>query len=135
MRKLLEELKGKSIDGNLLIPECIFHLQRVTIPLFNEKMLLFRTLSSISFDSHSYSLLQSAELIFTALNKFRVVSFSVSDSQNVCASQLNYSCEGKPITYVPTRRGLSLSQRNLELHKEVDETCLSSSYCLMQFYN
>ena len=82
MRKLLEELKGKSIDGNLLIPECIFHLQRVTIPLFNEKMILFRTLSSMSFGSQSSSFLQSAELIFTALNTFRVDSFSFSDSQN-----------------------------------------------------
>ncbi len=135
MRKLLEELKGKSIDGNLLIPECIFHLQRVTIPLFNEKMILFRTLSSMSFGSQSSSFLQSAELIFTALNTFRVDSFSFSDSQNVCALRLHYTCEGKPITYIPTRRGLALSQRNLELGTIADETCLSSSYCLIQAYN
>lgn len=134
MRKLLEELKGKSIDGNLLIPECIFHLQRVTIPLFNEKMILFRTLSSMSFGSQSSSFLQSAELIFTALNTFRVDSFSFSVLR-MCVHCGFYTCEGKPITYIPTRRGLALSQRNLELGTIADETCLSSSYCLIQAYN
>ena len=70
-------IKGNPVSQYFILPSQLFEVKQAMIPLYNEKMTLFRSLGSVSFSPLLPSLLlRTAEQIFNALLTFKVFIFS-----------------------------------------------------------